>query len=69
VAVGHEGSHHVAAEWATGDWMLERRERSREIADWLGVSVRTVDNHLASVYRKLGITGRSEREVELRETL
>ncbi len=43
-----------------------RRERSREIADRLGVSVRTVDNHLASVYRKLGISGRAELEVELR---
>ena len=55
------------------EWMIAkaaaRRERSREIADRLGVSVRTVDNHLASVYRKLGITGRSELEVELRETL
>jgi len=46
-----------------------RRERSREIADRLGVSVRTVDNHLASVYRKLGISGRSELEDELRGRL
>ena len=46
-----------------------RRERSREIADRLGVSVRTVDNHLASVYRKLGITGRADLEVELRGRL
>lgn len=37
-----------------------RRERSREIAADLGVSTRTVDNHLARVYRKLGLTGRGE---------
>lgn len=50
---------------------LTRRERevallaaegrtSREIAEQLVVSVRTVDNHLASIYRKLGIAGRHE---------
>lgn len=50
---------------------LTRRERqvallaadgrtSPEIAERLVVSVRTVDNHLASVYRKLGISGRHE---------
>ncbi|MBX9472206.1 LuxR C-terminal-related transcriptional regulator [Microcella sp.] len=55
------------------EWLIAqaaaRRERSREIADRLGVSVRTVDNHLASVYRKLGISGRGELEEELREQL
>ncbi len=33
---------------------------SREIADRLVVSIRTVDNHLLRVYRKLGITRREE---------
>ena len=33
---------------------------SREIADRLVVSVRTVDNHLQRAYRKLGIAGREE---------
>jgi DNA-binding CsgD family transcriptional regulator len=33
---------------------------SREIGDHLGLSTRTVDTHLARVYRKLGIAGRTE---------
>ena len=33
---------------------------SRAIADRLVLSVRTVDNHLAAVYRKLGVGGRDE---------
>jgi DNA-binding CsgD family transcriptional regulator len=33
---------------------------SREVAGRLSVSIRTVDNHLASVYSKLGIARRSE---------
>jgi len=33
---------------------------SREIADSLFLSVRTVDNHLQRVYTKLGVTGRNE---------
>ena len=50
---------------------LTRREReiaelaalglsSRQIAERLVVSVRTVDNHLQRVYRKLGIARRAE---------
>jgi DNA-binding CsgD family transcriptional regulator len=36
------------------------RWRSREIADQLGVSTRTVDNLLGRVYRVLGVSGRDE---------
>jgi DNA-binding CsgD family transcriptional regulator len=33
---------------------------SREVAERLGISARTVDNHLGAVYGKLGIKGRGE---------
>lgn len=48
---------------------LAVRHTSPQIAEKLGISVRTVDNHLASVYTKLGIGGRGElaRLLELRE--
>jgi DNA-binding CsgD family transcriptional regulator len=39
---------------------------SRVIAERLYVSVRTVDNHLARIYTKLGVTGRSELPAVLR---
>jgi DNA-binding CsgD family transcriptional regulator len=55
---------------------LTRREReiallaargasSREIADRLVISVRTVDNHLASAYRKLGVSRREDLDAAL----
>ena len=43
------------------------RLRSREIAERLGVSARTVDNQLQSVYRKLGVTSRDELRTALRD--
>ncbi len=48
--------------------LASRGLRSREIAESLVVSIRTVDNHLQSVYGKLGITGRRELADALRPT-
>jgi ATP/maltotriose-dependent transcriptional regulator MalT len=56
---------------AAGPTPLTKREReiallaaegltSREIAEQLFVSVRTIDNHLARVYDKLGVAGRDD---------
>jgi DNA-binding CsgD family transcriptional regulator len=39
---------------------------SREIADQLYISTRTVENHLQRVYSKLGVTGRAELATALR---
>lgn len=43
------------------------RLRSREIAELLGVSARTVENQLQTVYRKLGVTSRDELRTALRD--
>ena len=46
-------------EWEVVERVCARLS-SREIAADLGVSARTVDNHLAKVYRSLGVSSRSE---------
>ena len=60
-----------ADELTEREWTIARaaagRKRSREIGQQLGLSVRTVDNHLARIYRKLGVTGRVELEEVLSE--
>jgi DNA-binding CsgD family transcriptional regulator len=40
--------------------LASRGLSNREIADRLGIAVRTVDNHLHQAYTKLGIGGRGE---------
>jgi DNA-binding CsgD family transcriptional regulator len=45
--------------------LAEGGRSSREIGERLGLSTRTVDTHLARVYRKLGITGRNELSTAL----
>ncbi|MFB7451298.1 LuxR C-terminal-related transcriptional regulator [Streptomyces sp. NPDC056194] len=40
--------------------MAARGRTSREIAETYVLSVRTVENHLGRIYRKLGITGRAD---------
>ncbi len=44
------------------------RARSREIAERFGVSSRTIENQLQSVYRKLGVSSRDELRDALHET-
>jgi DNA-binding CsgD family transcriptional regulator len=46
--------------------VLDRQDlSSREIAERLYLSRRTVDNHLGSIYRQLGMHGRDDLRVLL----
>ncbi len=53
-------------EWQLASGAAAHRT-SAELAAEYGISVRTVDNHLARIYKKLGITGRRELPGELSE--
>lgn len=51
-------------EWQLASGAAAHRT-SAELATEFGISVRTVDNHLARIYKKLGISGRRELAAEL----
>ena len=53
-------------EWQLASGAASHRT-SAELAAEFGISVRTVDNHLARIYKKLGIAGRRELSAELSE--
>jgi DNA-binding CsgD family transcriptional regulator len=66
-----EGANTPALKWADHPEELTPRERevanlaagglaSREIAEPLGITARTVDNLLGRVYAKVGVSGRQE---------
>jgi two-component system, NarL family, response regulator DevR len=49
--------------------LLAQGRTNREMADALGIAVRTTTSHIAAIYRKLGVNGRVEatrRALELR---
>ncbi|RJQ76178.1 AAA family ATPase [Amycolatopsis panacis] len=56
---GGPGAVLTAAERRVVDLVVEGR-RNKDIAELLEVSVRAVEKHLTSSYRKLGITGRAQ---------
>lgn len=40
--------------------LVARGASNREVADWLSVSVKTVESHLSRIYRKLGVRSRTD---------
>jgi DNA-binding CsgD family transcriptional regulator len=64
IAAARSGGELTAAEQRVGD-QIAAGATNREIAAALFISVRTVETHVASIYRKLGVPTRSE----LRRTL
>jgi DNA-binding CsgD family transcriptional regulator len=71
VAMGHRNrqTHPRVMPLTDREWQLASgaasHRTSAELAAEFGISVRTVDNHLARIYKKLGISGRRELAAEL----
>lgn len=45
--------------------LLVLNKTTKEIADFLGISEKTVRNHISNVMQKLGVKGRAQALVEL----
>jgi len=45
--------------------LLVLNKSTREIADYLGISEKTVRNHISNTMQKLGVKGRAQAVVEL----
>ena len=45
--------------------LLVKNKTTREIADCLGISEKTVRNHISNAMQKLGVKGRAQAVVEL----
>ena len=58
-AAAHDGAGLTSQEWAVLGLAAAGRT-NQEIAEQLALSVRTVENHMAHVYRKLGVHSRAE---------
>lgn len=57
----------TAAEWRVAEYAMAGAT-NRDIAETLFVTLRTVETHLSSVYRKLGVASRAEIAPALRES-
>lgn len=59
------GAHGLTAREGTILAMVATGKTNREIAQDLGLSIRSVERHLATVYQELGLHGRSARAVSV----
>jgi DNA-binding CsgD family transcriptional regulator len=66
---GARAAAHLTPAERTTALLAANGRTSREIAEELVVSVRTVENHLQRVYEKLGIRGRAELRVAVEQSL